>query len=61
VSLHKAMRAFVTSGGDRRKMNVPAWAATYQSTVEDVRKAWEQAATEHSLKANNAYEEPEGK
>jgi hypothetical protein len=61
VSLHKAMRTFVTSGGDRRIMNVPAWAATYQSTVEDVRKAWEQAATEHSLKANNAYEEPEGK
>jgi hypothetical protein len=61
MSLHKAMRAFVTSGGDRRIMNVPAWAATYQATVEDVRKAWEQAATEHSQQPSTKYEEPEGK
>jgi hypothetical protein len=62
TALHNAMRAFVESGGDRRKMSVPAWAATYPpATVEDVRKAWEDAATAHSLRANNTYEEPEGK
>ena len=56
ATLARAMAAFVQSGGDRTKMNVPAWAATYPpATGEDVRRAWEQAATEHSMKPSNTY------
>ena len=36
-TLAKAMRAFVRSGGDRTRMNVPHWSATYNCGVEDVR------------------------
>lgn len=56
-TLARAMTAFVQSGGDRTKMNVPAWAATYHTSGEDVRRAWEQAASEHSMKPQNTYGE----
>ncbi len=50
TTLDKAMAAFVASPthGDRTKMNVPAWAATYHCGPEDVRAAFEAAITHHS-------------
>ena len=60
TTLDKAMTAFVQSGGDRSRMNVPHWALTYAAGVEDVRTSWERAMTAHSSKPQNSYE-AEGK
>ena len=57
TTLDKAMAAFVQSGGDRSRMNVPAWALTYAAGVEDIRDAWERAMTVHSRKPSNTYGE----
>jgi hypothetical protein len=56
-TLAKAMRAFVQSGGDRSRMDVPAWALTYGVGVESIREAWEREMTTHSTRPQNAYEE----
>ena len=56
-TLAKAMRSFVQTGSDRSRMDVPAWAQTYGVGVESIREAWEQAATAHSTRPQNAYEE----
>jgi hypothetical protein len=56
TALHNAMKAFVRSNGDRCKMLIPAWAATYNVSEEAVRLAWESVMTEESQKPNNAYD-----
>jgi hypothetical protein len=54
-TLAKAMRAFVQSGGDRSRMDVPAWALTYGVGVEDIRTSWEREMTAHSREPQNTY------
>lgn len=63
MSLMRAMTAFVRDNGDRAKMNVLAWAATYPpATPDDVRQAWEIVKGKASLKPSNAFDESgEGK
>ncbi len=60
-SLAKAIAAFIAKGGDRSKINVPAWAQTYRVSVEDVRATYEQQMSEASQRPSNTYEIPEGK
>ena len=55
TTLDKAMTAFVESGGDRSRMNVPAWALTYACDLDAVRLAFERAMTVHSRKPSNIY------
>lgn len=58
-SLNNAMRAFVSIGLDRGKMDVNEWATTFNVGAEDVRAAWEAAATRHSLGQHNNGEDVE--
>lgn len=60
MSLRAAI-ATVIKHGERTKMLIPAWATTYNVTLEEVRLEWERQMSEVSQKPTNAYEEPEGK
>ena len=56
-SLNKAMQAFVAADGDRSKMNIHHWCATFHARPDEVRDAWTAAMTEHSTKPQNTYGE----
>ncbi len=56
MSLHRAMKAFVEMGCSRAIMDVPAWAETFKVGVEAIRRAWEDAMAEASMKPNNSYD-----
>ena len=56
-TLAKAMRAFVQSGCDRTRMNVPHWSATYHCDLDSVRAEWEVAMTAYSRTPQNTYGE----
>ena len=58
TTLANAMRAFVSGGFDRTKMDVEAWTKTYPPAgMEDIRAAYEVAMTRHSQQQHNNCEE----
>lgn len=60
--LPKAIAAFIAADWtDRTKMLVPAWAATFQCGVEDVRGEYERQMTAKSLSGPDNQYDSEGK
>ena len=61
VSMPAAVRAAIAHGNSLADIILPRWAATYCTSEEAIRQAWESELSRQSQQPNNSYETPEGK
>lgn len=56
VSLPAAVRAAILSGNSLSEISVPRWAATYGTSEESVRQAWEAELSRQSQQPSNSFD-----
>lgn len=61
VSMPHAVAAAIAHGNTLGDIMLPRWAATYRTSEEAIRHAWEAELSRRSQEAQNKYEAPEGK
>jgi hypothetical protein len=56
VSLPAAVAVAIREGNSLSEISVPRWAATYATTEESVKSAWEAELSRRSQEPSNSYE-----
>ena len=56
-SLRSAVRLAIHNGNTLSNINLTRWSETYACQSEDVRREWDRALSEISMRPSNQYEE----